>query len=118
MSIIVVIPNKNGQLHVPVEYRKLNAQKVVDPFPLPFSDAIVDTMAGYELCSFLDGFSCYNYVWLTPEDHEKNRIRHRLGCIRCSGHDVWPEDSLSHFPVRQHENIRGIHSMIHAGIHG
>ena len=43
--------------------------KTVDgPFPLPFTDAILHTVVGYELYIFLDGFSGYNQVRLTPED--------------------------------------------------
>ena len=33
---IVVVPKKNGKLRVCVYYRKLNAQTVKDPFPLPY----------------------------------------------------------------------------------
>ena len=42
-----------------------------DPFLVPVTDAIVDTVAGYELYSFLDGFSGYNQVRLAQEDKEK-----------------------------------------------
>ena len=42
-----------------------------DPFPLPFTDSILDTVAGHELYRFLDGFSGYNQIWLAPEDQEK-----------------------------------------------
>jgi hypothetical protein len=56
LSPIVVVPKKNGQIRICVDYRKLNAQTLDDPFPLPFID-VLDTVAGYELYSFLDGFS-------------------------------------------------------------
>ena len=71
LSPIVMVPKTNGQLHVCVDYRKLNAQTMDDPFPLPFTDAILDTVADYELYNFLDGFSRYNQLWLALEDWKK-----------------------------------------------
>ena len=62
LSPIVVVPKKNGQLRVCVDYRKLNAQIVDDPFPLPFTDSFLDTVASHELCCFLEGFSVYNQI--------------------------------------------------------
>ena len=61
----------NGQLCLCVDYRKLNTQTVYDPFPLPFTDCILDTVAGHKLYKFLDGFSGYNQIWLALEDQEK-----------------------------------------------
>ena len=36
LSLIAVIPKKNGQIRVCVDYRKLNAATVTDAFPLLF----------------------------------------------------------------------------------
>ena len=66
-----MVPKKNGQLRICVDYGKLNAQTVDDPFSLPFLDSFLDMLAGYELYNFLDGFSGYNQVRLAPEDHDK-----------------------------------------------
>ena len=60
LSPIVVIPKKNGKIRVYVDYRKLNAATVTDGFPLPFTDSVLDTVAGHECYSFLDGFNGYN----------------------------------------------------------
>ena len=68
---IVVVPKKNGKLRVCVDYRKLNAQTVKDPFPLPFTDMMLDEVAGYEMYSFMDGYSGYNQLSIAPEDREK-----------------------------------------------
>ena len=57
LSPIVVVPKKNGKIRVCVDYRKLNAATITDPFPLPFNDTMLDTVAGHEMYSFLDGFS-------------------------------------------------------------
>jgi hypothetical protein len=36
LSLLVIVPKKNGKLHICVDYWKLNAQTKKDPFPLPF----------------------------------------------------------------------------------
>ena len=46
LSLIVVLPKKNGKLHICMDYHKLNTATVNDPFPLPFTDMILDTVAG------------------------------------------------------------------------
>ena len=54
-----------------MDYKKLNAATISDPFPLPFTDALLDVVAGHEMYSFLDGFSGYNQVLMALEDKEK-----------------------------------------------
>ena len=57
-----MVPKKKGQVRICVDYGKLNAQTMDGPFPLPFTDAILDMMGGYDLYSFLDRFSGYHHV--------------------------------------------------------
>jgi hypothetical protein len=66
VSPIVVVPKKNGKLRICVDFRKLNFVTQKDYFPLPFTDAILDGVAGHECYSFLDGFSGYNQVMIAP----------------------------------------------------
>ena len=68
LSPIVVVPKKNGKIRVCVDYRKLNAATVTDAFPLPFTDGVLDAVAGHEVYSFLDGFSGYNQIWMHHDD--------------------------------------------------
>ena len=58
----MVVPKKNGKIQVFVDYRKLNAGTVTDAFPLPFTDGVLDVVAGHEVYSFLDGFIGYNQI--------------------------------------------------------
>ena len=60
LSPIIIVPKKNRHVRVCVDYRKLNAGTITDAFPLPFTDNILDTVAGHDCYSFLDGFSGYN----------------------------------------------------------
>ena len=71
LSPIVIVPKKNGKLRVCVDYRKLNGATKSDPFPLPFTEEILETVAGHEILSLLDGFSGYNQVRVAPEDQPK-----------------------------------------------
>ncbi|MCO5553373.1 hypothetical protein L7F22_006894 [Adiantum nelumboides] len=68
---IVVVPKKNGKLRVCVDFRNLNAQTIKDPFPLPFTDMMLDEIARHEMYSFMDGYSGYNQLKIAPEDREK-----------------------------------------------
>ena len=68
LSLIVVVPKKNGKIQVCVEYQKLNAATITDGFPLPFIDGVFDAVAGQEVYSFLDGFSGYNQIRMHLDD--------------------------------------------------
>ena len=60
-----------AKLRVCVDYKKLNAQTVKDPFPLPFTDMMLDEVAGHQMYNFMDGYSGYNQLALALEDREK-----------------------------------------------
>ena len=46
-------------------------QTIKDPFPLPFTDMMLEEVAGHEMYNFLDGYSGYNQLSIAPEDTEK-----------------------------------------------
>jgi len=54
-----------------VDYRDLNRASPRDDFPLPHIDTLVDNTVTSSLYSFIDGFSRYNQIKMTPEDMEK-----------------------------------------------
>ncbi len=60
LSPIVVVPNKNGKLKIYVDFKKLNVTMKKDPFPLPFRDEVLNTLAGCEAYSSLDGYFEYH----------------------------------------------------------
>ena len=55
MSPTIVVPKKNGKIWVCVDYKKLNAATITDPFLIPFYDAVLDAIGGHEMYNFLDG---------------------------------------------------------------
>ncbi|XP_058202979.1 uncharacterized protein LOC131317441 [Rhododendron vialii] len=50
----VLIPKKNGQIRVCVDFRDLNRASPKDDFPLPHIDVFVDNIAGHAMLSFMD----------------------------------------------------------------
>jgi hypothetical protein len=71
VSPIVIVPKKNGKIRICQDFRKLNNATKKDYFPLPFTDTILDAVAGQECYSFLDGFSGYNQIRIALEDQLK-----------------------------------------------
>ncbi|CAN6718472.1 unnamed protein product [Malus baccata var. baccata] len=79
-SGVTVVTNAENELvptriqigwRVCINYRKLNATTRKDHFPLPFIDQMLERLASYAFYCFLDGYSGYNQIVITPEDQEK-----------------------------------------------
>jgi len=68
VSPLVLVPKKNGKWRIYVDYRELKKATKKDHFPLPFIDQMLDGLAGNNFFSFLDGFSGYNQIQISPED--------------------------------------------------
>jgi hypothetical protein len=54
-----------------VDYHKLNAQTKKDSLPLPYLDSILDSIVGYEMYSYMDGYRSYNQVKMVEEHKDK-----------------------------------------------
>ncbi|KAI3678549.1 hypothetical protein L6452_37845 [Arctium lappa] len=77
---MTVITNEKNELiptrvvsgwRICMDYRKLNQATQKYHFPLPFMDQMLDRLAGKEYYCFLDGYSGYNQIAISPEDQEK-----------------------------------------------
>jgi hypothetical protein len=53
------MPEKNEKLKICVDYRKFNSSTNKDPYPLPFTNEVINIVAGHEVYTFLDGFYKY-----------------------------------------------------------
>jgi len=62
-----------------VDYCSLNNTCVHDPFPMPFSDEVLDNVAGNEAYSFIYGFSGYHQVHIAKEDKKKTKFTTEWG---------------------------------------
>ncbi len=60
LSPIVILPKKNGKLRICIDFRKLNVATKKDPYPLPFTNEMLNTITRYEAYSFVDGYSRYH----------------------------------------------------------
>ena len=57
---IVLMPKKDGKVHMRIDYRDLNRANPKDNFPLPHIVTLIDNTATNIFFSFIDGFSSYN----------------------------------------------------------
>ena len=62
MANIVSIKKPTCEIRVCINFRDLNKACSKDDFPLPNIDMIIDSLAGYEMLSFMDGFLGYNQI--------------------------------------------------------
>jgi hypothetical protein len=57
LSPIIVVTKKNGKLKIYIDFKKINVATKKDPYPLPFTNEVLNTIVGFEAYSFLDGYS-------------------------------------------------------------
>ena len=57
--IVISLKNEANQIRICVDFRCLNAVTIKDPFPILFTDTILEVV-GHEMYSFMDRFSGYN----------------------------------------------------------
>ena len=68
ISPLVLVSKKNRKWRIYVDNRELNKATKKDHFPLHFIDQVLYGLAGKKFFSFLDGFSEYNQMQISPED--------------------------------------------------
>ena len=71
LANVVVVPKKERKWPVCIDYTNLNKACPKDSFPLPGIDQIVDSTTGQGMLSFLDAFSEYHQIPMSPADEEK-----------------------------------------------
>jgi hypothetical protein len=67
----ILVPKKNKEWRICVDYTDLNKACKKDPFGLPWIDKVVDSTVGCSLLSFLDCYSGYHQIPLKVEDQIK-----------------------------------------------
>jgi len=48
LSPIVVVPKENGKLRICIDFKKLNVATNKDPYPLSFTNEVLNIIIGYE----------------------------------------------------------------------
>jgi hypothetical protein len=66
----IVLMKTNRQICICVDFRDLNKACPKDDFPIPILEILIDSTMGYEIFSFMDGFSGYNQIKMVPKDEE------------------------------------------------
>ncbi len=67
----MVVPKKNGKLRICVDFKKLNVTTKKDPYPLPFTNEVLNVVAGHDVYSFSNGYSRYHQIFIVHEDKYK-----------------------------------------------
>jgi len=75
MENIIPVKKPTGEIRVCTAFKYLNKACSKDDFPLPNIDMIIDSLAGYEILSFMDGFLGYNQIKIKESDQHKTTFR-------------------------------------------
>jgi hypothetical protein len=70
LSPIVIVPKKNGKLKIYINFQKVNVATKKDPYPLPFTNEMLNTIAKYE-SFFLDGYLGYHQIFIALKNKYK-----------------------------------------------
>ena len=65
---------KNRKLRVCIDFRDLNKATLMDGYPMPIANMLVDTAAGHKVISFIDGNAGYNQIFMAKEDIAKTVV--------------------------------------------
>jgi hypothetical protein len=76
---MVVQDNKIGYIRICLDLRKMNDACLLDLFPTPFTDEVLDNVGGREVYSFIDGFSGYHQIRNTKEYLHKTTFETEWG---------------------------------------
>jgi hypothetical protein len=74
----VLVPKKNKDWMMCVDYTDLNKACKKDPFGLPQIDQVVDSTAGCNLLSFLDCYSGYHQIPLKKRRPNQDIFHHTI----------------------------------------
>lgn len=80
--MVVQEKKKKGEVKICLDLRKLNDACVHDPFPMPFTDEVLENVGGQEAYSFTDGFSGYHQIKIVPEDRSKTTFTTKWGSFQ------------------------------------
>lgn len=81
-SAPVVIVYQNGKPQFCVEYRKLNAARIPDEFPIPRQPEILSLLSGAQVLSSLNALSGFTQLELDEDDIEKTAFRTHRGLFQ------------------------------------
>jgi hypothetical protein len=113
LSNIVPVKKKNGQIRCCVDFQNLNKVCPKDEFLLPNMDLLIDSAADHAMFSFMDGFSGYNQIFMSPKDAEKTAFCTPIGNFY---YTVKPFDLKNARATYQRTMTAMFHDMMHREI--
>src|ERR1043165_538877 len=75
LANIVPVLKNNGKLRVCIDFRNLNTATPKDEYAMPVAEMLVDSAAGFQYLSMLDGYAGYNQIFIAEEDVPKTTFR-------------------------------------------
>ena len=93
-----------------MDFRNLNKACPKDEFPLPNMDLLIDSAAGHTMFSFMDGFSGYNQIRMSPKDAMKTAFRTPIGNFYYTLMPFWLKNAGATY---QRAMTAIFHDMIH-----
>jgi hypothetical protein len=108
LSPIIVVPKKIDKLRIYIDFKKLNATTKKDPYPLPFTYEMLNTVARYKAYSFLDGYSIYHQISMAPKDKYNTTFVTNWGGFYMEGDVVWSLKWTSNILDSREQNIQKI----------
>ena len=82
-SGILFVPKANGKLRMCVDYRPLNAITIIDQYPLPRIEELIDQVGSTaKFFSKLDLHSGFHQIRLLPEDVPKTAFKTKYGTFQ------------------------------------
>ena len=79
VSNMVPARKNKGDIRICIDFRNVNKACQKDNFPLPTMEQILQSVAGYKLMSFLDGFWGYNQILVHLDDRLNTTLRTKWG---------------------------------------
>ena len=71
---LVPVRKKSGDIRICIDFRNLNRASLKDNYPVPAMEQILQSVSESAMLSLLDGFSRYNQVLVSKEDHFKTTL--------------------------------------------
>ena len=109
----MLVKEKNGKIRYCVDFRNFNKACPKDEFSLPIMDLLIDSAVGNAMFSFMNGFSEYNQIRMTPKDAEKTAFRTLIGNFY---YTVMPFRLKNAGATYQHTMTAIFHNMMHHGL--
>jgi hypothetical protein len=107
-SPVVIVTKKDSTVRFCCDYRQLNDVTVKDAYPLPRTDACLDSLAGATWFSQMDLCSGFWQIEMAPEDREKTAFATSLGLYQWVCMPFGLANSPSTFQRCMEDVLRGL----------